>query len=330
MQAHHVAGDGGQDGRVHALGLGRRGAPAAGRPVVPLAGGGRAPLAGDRRPLAAGAVQAASTTVSATRSSRATNIGPSVALAVSGRCDHWPCAPARADHVVLTPTCRGRLGAERGRPRMRSAAFSASMIVGALMLPRTSVGITGIHHPQPLDPQHPQLAIHHRPDRAGPDRVIEGVAVALDELQQVRVAVGGRHLQIPAPHQSKGRLGSDLQQQPHRPTEGGPVLLGEIPVHDVRVGRWEQRAQEHLAAAGRAQQGGAEGVGVLGRRARPSSTNITGAAWSCTSGPGRPSTVRTKPPASPMLEVNGPRPWVCSSSRLAGVWALISVSTSVR
>jgi hypothetical protein len=151
---------------------------------------------------------------------------------------------------------------------MRSAAFSASTIVGALMLPRTSTGITeaSTTH-KPLHSQHPQLAVDHRPDGAGPDRVIQGVAVALDELQQVSVAVRGRHPQIPAPHPSERRLGGDLQQQPHRPTEGRPVLVGgEIPVDDVWLGGGQQRAQKQLAAAGRAQHGGAEGVGVLGRQ----------------------------------------------------------------
>jgi hypothetical protein len=112
------------------------------------------------------------------------------------------------------------------------------MIVGALVLPRTTTGIT------------------------------EASTTRSPSTPSTRsVAVGGRHAQVAAPHRGQRRLRGDLQQHPHRPDGGGPVLLGgEVAVHDVRLGRRQQRAQEHLAAAAGAQQAGAEHVGVPGRQ----------------------------------------------------------------
>src|SRR4029453_15714245 len=132
------------------------------------------------------------------------------------RPDHAPPGRASAQVGCGLPAAAAVWPVSGGRPRMRSAAFSASMIVGALMLPRTSTGITeasttrspsipsprsappptaphphaphqdrhhpGIGPPEPLDPQPPQLAGPHRPDRTRPDRVIEGMAMPLDEL----------------------------------------------------------------------------------------------------------------------------------------------------
>ena len=66
------------------------------------------------------------------------------------------------------------------------------------------------------------------------------------------------------------RLLGDLQQPAYGLDGGLAILLGgEVAVQDVRLGARQQRAQEHLAAAGGAQQAGAEHVGVVHGQSEP-------------------------------------------------------------
>src|SRR4029450_9060048 len=58
------------------------------------------------------------------------------------RPDHAPPGRASAQVGCGLPAAAAGSAVSGVWPRMRSPAFSASMIVGALMLPRTSTGIT--------------------------------------------------------------------------------------------------------------------------------------------------------------------------------------------
>ena len=61
-------------------------------------------------------------------------------------------------------------------PRTRSDAFSAIMIVGALVLPRGQRRHhRGVDHAQAVDAAHAQLGVHDGAHRAGADRVVEVV-----------------------------------------------------------------------------------------------------------------------------------------------------------
>lgn len=63
---------------------------------------------------------------------------------------------------------------------------------------------------------------------------------------------------------------------------------------------------------------------------RPSWWKSTGAAWNCTSGTPSSGRLRKNPPASPTLEVSGPRPSLCSGAAFSGGAAPSSDSASGR
>ena len=75
-----------------------------------------------------------------------------------------PVAGLRESKVSVALRSAGRLvgGGHRGSFAMRSAAFSPTMIGGALVLPRGTTGMTrGVGDPQPLDAADPQLGVDH-------------------------------------------------------------------------------------------------------------------------------------------------------------------------
>ena len=64
--------------------------------------------------------------------------------------------------------------ASGGLPRIRSAAFSAIIIVGACVFERVIVGITDASTTRrPVDPVDAQLRVDHRPHRARRGRVVD-------------------------------------------------------------------------------------------------------------------------------------------------------------
>ena len=86
----------------------------------------------------------------------------------------WSSAAARSSR-----SCCSFHGRGAGRPReplIRSAAFSAIMIVGAFVLPRVIVGITEASTTRrPVDAVDAQLRVDDRAHRAGRGRVVDGL-----------------------------------------------------------------------------------------------------------------------------------------------------------
>ncbi|MEO7195048.1 MAG: hypothetical protein ABIZ05_09520 [Pseudonocardiaceae bacterium] len=75
--------------------------------------------------------------------------------------------------------------------------------------------------------------------------------MTLDVVEDVGVAARGGDAQRVPPMLGESWLLGDLQQRAHGPDRGVAVLLGgEVAVQDVRLGRGQQGAEEHLAAAG--------------------------------------------------------------------------------
>ena len=112
---------------------------------------------------------------------------------------------------------------------MRSAAFSAIMMVGALVLPPTSLGMTEASTTRnPGEPAHPQSGVDYRglvrAHPAGAYRVVSAVRHPDHEGVDVR----GRHavrarLGLPAPIRGEGLVGQDLPAHLERPAVEAPV-----------------------------------------------------------------------------------------------------------
>ena len=83
---------------------------------------------------------------------------------------------------------------------MRSAAFSPTMIAGAFVLPRGTEGMTDASATRsPFEAEHAQLRVDDPSHRARRDRVVDGLDPALQEVDDVRLAVGRGHPERRAP-----------------------------------------------------------------------------------------------------------------------------------
>ena len=92
-------------------------------------------------------------------------------------------------------------------------AFSAIMMVGALVFPLWHGGHDrGVHHPQRLQAEYPQLRVDHGADGARAGRVVQRLAFALDELLDASLDQGHPHVGIftqPGSEHAAGRAGPD-------------------------------------------------------------------------------------------------------------------------
>ena len=113
-----------------------------------------------------------------------------------------------------------------------SAAFSASMIVGALRLPLVIEGmIDEFDDPQRLDADHPGFGIgdgervSRRPHLAAAGGVVGGIdMVAHEGVDRLVADAIVARLDFPAPIRVEGVLSEDLAGQPHASARLDPVL----------------------------------------------------------------------------------------------------------
>ena len=148
------------------------------------------PIVFDEEPARRGSASRRSPTRSSARSSSSTRRSRTRAATCAhgpaGRGEHAPAAgrlmglPGRAPQAAPASTVASVTG---DRPRIRSAARSATAIVGAFVFPRgTRRHHRGVDDPQPLDAAHAQLEVDHgvlvRAHRARADRVVERLGVA--------------------------------------------------------------------------------------------------------------------------------------------------------
>ncbi len=134
------------------------------------------------------------------------------------------------------------LGASGSRPRIRSEAFSASMIVGALRLPETMLGMTEASTTRKrLDAVDPALGVDHRhrvalrAHLATAGRVIGAFGMGADEGVDFGVALHVRPgRKLGAPVRIEGFLGKDLAGQADRGAHLHPIAFGCHVVEDDR------------------------------------------------------------------------------------------------
>ena len=195
-----------------------------------------------------------------------------------------------------------------------SAAFSAIMITGALVLPLTTLRHDGgIHHAQALHAVHPQLRIHHvqRPvaHAATAHRVVDRVGVVANELFDLGVALGvDRAGQFPSAQGCQGRL----VQNPAHQLEAAHQAVHVVAVAQkigVDQGRGKRvfAGQLDAAPAARAQQAHVAGIAMAKDghcgRGRPACRSQSAAAGRALASIGW---LLMKPPASAKLVVSMP------------------------
>ena len=106
----------------------------------------------------------------------------------------------RSRSVVILTVSRCGCADVRHTPRIRSMAFSAIMIVGALVLPPMRVGITDASTMRSLQAAHAQLRVDDGervvPHPARADRVIHGVGAPPQHVADFIVGVDVRGEQV--------------------------------------------------------------------------------------------------------------------------------------
>ena len=251
--------------------------------------------------------------------------------APSERTSAWVTLNSSAAWLCLTPRTRRQRRSARpssfmhGRhslpayalPWMKAATRSAIMIVGALVLPPTRVGMTEASTTRrPSTPRTRQLVVDHRHRRRCPGpscRCRPGGRSSRSLRADPRSMLGvgldrGAGLQLLGAIGIEARLGEDLAAHLHAGDQ-------RVEVARARRGSWRRSADARWDR--RSSAGSCRGSrAAAGRRAgcsRSSSaacgrgrSTIAGRKWSWMSGAGEAGRVRRKPPDSAMRRGAGP------------------------
>ncbi len=195
---------------------------------------------------------------------------------------------------------------------MRSAARSATMIVGVRVAARDHRHHRRVGHPQPADSADAQFRVDDGlvvdADPAGPHRVVEELHALAHVRLELRVADRLRPgIDLP-PRRGLQRLAArdaprELDSGDHR---GQVVGLGQAVGEDARPGARVRGGELHPAATLRAHQTGPVVYACLSRVSAPCREKNAGAKWNCRSAAGRPCRERTNANASATELVSGP------------------------